>query len=182
MSSLKPLHFAVAGLVAVVILITAVVLVAGKSSSDEPDSLPAPDAALIARNHTPRNTTVSLLAGGGDLKKIDERVFDLIVAGVSWDDLKAAVFPGSEVELVLIYPDTESRSVGLETNREAQARVDALWQEIQPDRERSLYIGPVGDLANVEVERWLREKLTALGFRLSNDIKSRERLLYTVTR
>ena len=169
----------------VVIVFGAIVLFASRSGgSNAPEALPEPNATLVAANRTPRLTTVSLLASGPDRAKIDSKVFDLIAAGITWRQLGEDVFPGSEVEVVLVYPDREGTSVGLTTREADPAAVEALWRELgQPDRKRPLYLASVGDDRNLQVEKWLREKVAALGFQLVGDrSKARETLFFTVAR
>ena len=169
-----------------VIVIGAIVLFASRSGggSDAPDALPEPNATLVAANRTPRLTTVSLLASGPDRAKIDSKVFDLIAAGITWRQIGDDVFPGSEVDVVMIYPDRQATSVGLMTREADPAAVEALWRELgQPDRKRPLYLASVGDDRNLQVEKWLREKVAALGFQLVGDrSKARETLFFTVAR
>ena len=149
---------------------------------DDSSAPPEPDAALIARNRAPRFTSVSLLAGGPDRTKIDPRVFDLIKAGVTWSELGDSIFPGSELEIVFTSSDVMAVSSGLNAVKADPARVDTVWRDLgQPDRGRPLYLAPAGEGGNLEVEKWLRAKLTSLGFKLvSQRSKARETLLFTV--
>jgi hypothetical protein len=178
---------AVAGAgVAAVVVIAAVVLLASGGGGGALSPLPPPNATTIAANGLKRDTTVSLLGSGSSKNRdtVDIRYFDIIANGINWNELQPALFPTSEVEIVLVYPDKEATSVGLMTNRANPELVESLWRDVgQPDRKRLIYVAPVGELANVEVERWLREKLTSIGFQITTDIsKARERLLFTVTR
>src|SRR5436305_5102184 len=53
-----------------------VVYLAIGPGGDDAATSPEPDASMIERNRTPVFTSVALLAGGPDRKKIDTRVFD----------------------------------------------------------------------------------------------------------
>jgi hypothetical protein len=173
-----------AAALAVVFIAALGVYIAIGRGGDEPASSPEPDAATIAKNRTPEFTSVALLAGGPDRSKIDPRVFDIIMAGVTWSELGESVFPGSDFEVSLTTSDVQAVSIGLMSNKADPARVEALWRDLgQPDRGHALYLAPVGEGGNLEVEKWLRAKLTSLGFKLvSERSKAREQLLFTVTR
>jgi hypothetical protein len=167
-----------------VVFVAALAVYIAIGRGEDAASSPEPDAATIERNRTPKFTSVALLAGGPDRAKIDPRAFEIIMAGVTWSELNDAVFPGSELEVVLTTSDVQAVSIGLIANKADPARVEALWRDLgQPDRGRPLYLAPAGESGNLEVEKWLRTKLTSLGFKLvAERSKARETLLFTVTR
>jgi hypothetical protein len=167
-----------------VVFVAALVIYIAIGRGDNAAPSPEPDAALIAKNRTPEFTSVALLAGGPDRTKIDPRAFEIIMAGITWSELNDAVFPGSELDVVLTTSDVQAVSIGLMSIKADPAKVDALWRDIgQQNRGRPLYLAPAGDSGNLEVEKWLRARLTSLGFKLVTErSKAREQLLFTVTR
>jgi hypothetical protein len=164
---------------------TAYVLI-GVSSGDETSAgnqAALSSSAAVDAAPGPRTTYVSLLVGGRDKAKIDPRVFDIVAAGVPWSEITTRVFPGDELDVVMIYQEDQGLSKGISAEADP-ANVDELWRTIgQPNRKRPLYIAQIGDERSPKVEAWLREKLMSLGFELtSNRSKARESLMFTVQR
>jgi hypothetical protein len=163
---------------AIVIFLTAV-LSSGGSESQQIEAIPQDPA-----NATPRFTAISLLAGGKDKSRIDSRAFEIIRLGVPWKELPTEVFPGSELELVMILQEELGLTIGLNEIVQDNARVEALWKEMgQEGRKRPIYLLPIGDLRNRALEVWLRNKLIELGFQVTTDrSKATEHILFTVIR
>ena len=172
--------------VTVVALVAAVLVLlsAGGDSSSGTSATADVDVPPAARTSGAGFTSISLLVGGPDKSKIDTRTFDIIAAGMPWQDLNDRIFPGDELDVVMIFQEDRGLSTGITANAVDPARVDALWKEMgQPNRRRPLYFAQIGDARNAQVERWLKEKLSALGFELTADRKkARESVMFTVAR
>jgi hypothetical protein len=172
-----------ATLVTVVALIAAAVILLTKGESETSGAAPVEHAAT-GDDASPRFTAVSVLVGGLDKTKIDTRVFTIINSGVEWSELGSKVFPGSEVQPVMIYQEDRGLSVGLGAEPRDPARVEALWREMgQPGRGRTIYFLPIGEPRSKQLEAWMREQLTGLGFKLTSDrSKAREGVMLTLVR
>jgi hypothetical protein len=173
---------AVLGVIVVAIVAGVVVLAQNGDGEDAP--APEPLGAASGTDAEPRYTAITLLAGGPNAARIEPRAFEIIIQGVAWSEVGSTVFPGSEVDLVMVLQEQQSLSVGLGGSPSDPSGVDSLWREIgQPGRHRALYFAPVGDESNKRLEAWLRQQLTALGFDLVKDrSKARESVLFTITR